>query len=346
MDVAQSAGINLRAARAAAASGSLSPLLAVRQLKVHYPVAGRWPWQQLATLRAVDELNFNLYAGETLGIVGESGCGKSTLARALTGLLRPNSGAISYGGQNLAQLDERKWRALRQDIQMVFQDPLASLNPRMNVGRCIAEPLRSLQPELSSAEIDAQVERMMERTGLPLALRHHYPHELSGGQCQRVGIARALIVRPKILICDEPVSALDVSVQAQIINLLMRIQREEGLAMIFIAHDLAVVRHISQRVLVMYLGRLMEQAACETLFTQPAHPYTKALLASAPQYAGMQPVDERHRILDGEIPSAISPPPGCAFATRCPMADEYCGRSAPHYRKLATGSVVACHYVQ
>ena len=319
------------------------PLLAVRQLKVQYALPAAWPWQPPATLLAVDEINFNLHAGETLGIVGESGCGKSTLARTLIGLQAAASGAVSYGGRNLCGLSQAQWRPLRREIQMVFQDPLASLDPRMTIGHSIAEPLLSLCPEISAAGRETRVLEMMERVGLPRELRNRYPHEFSGGQCQRAGIARALVLRPKILICDEPVSALDVSVQAQIINLLMQLQREQGLAMIFIAHDLAVVRHISRRVLVMYLGRVMEQALCDELFERPAHPYTKALLASAPGQSSA--AARAQQLLDGEIPSALNPPPGCAFATRCPMADEHCARVAPHFRKLGRGTVVACHYV-
>jgi len=320
-----------------------SPLLAVRQLRVSYPLPSAWPWQPPGRLRAVDEINFNLHAGETLGIVGESGSGKSTLARALVGLQAVTSGAISYGGCNLARLGAAQWRPLRRDIQMVFQDPLSSLDPRMTVGDSIAEPLCSLSPETAAAERESRVLAMMERTGLSAELRNRYPHELSGGQCQRAGIARALVLRPKILICDEPVSALDVSVQAQIVNLLTQLQREDGLTLIFIAHDLAVVRHISRRILVMYQGRVMEQASCEDLFARPAHPYTRALLASMPgaRDCHQPPAPEYSRLPDAPL-AAISL--GCAFAPRCPMADEHCTRSVPHYRRLDSGSVVACHY--
>jgi oligopeptide transport system ATP-binding protein len=321
------------------------PLLEVRRLSVQYPLRGRWPWNPAGTLRAVEEVNFNLRAGETLGIVGESGCGKSTLARTLVGLQRATSGAINFDGRSLLQLDEAAWRPLRREIQMVFQDPLASLDPRMSVGRIVEEPLLALCPELSAAEREERVAAMLERVGLSRLHVNRYPHEFSGGQCQRVGIARALVVRPRLLICDEPVSALDVSVQAQIINLLTGLQREYGLAMIFIAHDLAVVRHISHRVMVMYLGRMMEQADRDTLFAAPAHPYTKALLAAAPSADPLQ-VDRRQRqMLEGEIPSAANPPPGCVFATRCPMADEHCARQVPHVRTLGNGNVAACHYL-
>ncbi|MGH8505012.1 MAG: ABC transporter ATP-binding protein [Stenotrophobium sp.] len=322
------------------------PLLAVRRLRVQYPLAGRWPWSARGTLRAVEELNFNLHAGETLGIVGESGCGKSTLARALIGLQTISAGSIKYDGQDITHLDKAGWQPLRREIQMVFQDPLASLDPRMSISRIIAEPLESLCPEMDRDARNARVAEVMHSVGLSPELINRYPHEFSGGQCQRVGIARALVVRPRILICDEPVSALDVSVQAQIVNLLAELRRKYGLAMIFIAHDLAVVRHLSQRVLVMYLGRMMEQADCETLFATPAHPYTKALLSAIPRDFAAQDGGQRRQILEGEIPGPAHPPPGCVFATRCPMADERCSRQVPHVHSLANGSAAACHYVR
>jgi oligopeptide transport system ATP-binding protein len=321
------------------------PLLEVRRLGVQYPLRGRWSWSAPGSLRAVEEVNFNLHAGETLGIVGESGSGKSTLARALVGLQPVSSGAITFDGSNIAQLDPASWRPLRRDIQIVFQDPLASLDPRMSIGRIVAEPLQALRPGISAAEREEMVSAMLERVGLSRLHVNRYPHEFSGGQCQRVGIARALIVRPKLLVCDEPVSALDVSVQAQIINLLKDLQREYGLAMIFIAHDLAVVRHISHRVLVMYMGRMMEQADRDTLFAAPAHPYTKALLAAIPSDDPVHIERRQRQMLEGEIPSPANPPPGCVFATRCPMADEHCGRQVPHVRRLANGTVAACHYL-
>ena len=323
----------------------VAPLLEVRRLCVRYPLARTWPWQTTGEVRAVEEVNFNLRAGETLGIVGESGCGKSTLARALVGLQPINAGAVQFEGRELSKLSTEDWLPLRRDVQMVFQDPQASLDPRMTIGRIIAEPLEALCPELNADERDARVLAMLERVGLSPAHINRYPHEFSGGQCQRVGIARALVVRPKLLICDEPVSALDVSVQAQIINLLSGLQKEYGLAMIFIAHDLAVVRHISHRVLVMYLGRVMEQASRDDLFASPAHPYTKALLSSVPVADPSKVSDKKRQVLEGEIPNPSNPPPGCVFATRCPMADEHCSRRAPHVQRMKSGTVVACHYV-
>jgi oligopeptide transport system ATP-binding protein len=323
-----------------------TPLVRVAALRKYFAVKGGWLGGRRGQVHAVDDVSFDVASGETLGLVGESGCGKSTLARTLIGLKQASAGAIVYRApgqpdRELSGLDEAGWRPLRREIQMVFQDPLASLDPRMSVGRIVAEPLEALCPELGPAEREARVLETLEQVGLSRAHVNRYPHEFSGGQCQRVGIARALVVRPRVLICDEPVSALDVSIQAQIINLLRDIQRQQGLALLFIAHDLAVVRHISHRVMVMYLGRVMEQAASEQLFAQPGHPYTRALLRSVPQ---LQPSGTPHAILDGELPSQTEPPPGCAFATRCPMADETCNRQLPPVRRLASGSTVACHY--
>jgi len=318
------------------------PLLAVRRLKVHYPMHGFWPFRKSSLIHAVDGVDFNLAAGESLGIVGESGSGKSSLAKALVGLEKVTSGAIEYKGQNLARLDDKSLRPLRRDIQMIFQDPMASLDPRMSIARSIGEPLRALMPELGKTERDARVLAMMDRVGLDRSLAERKPHEFSGGQCQRVGIARALIVEPRILICDEPVSALDVSVQAQVLNLLQELQHERGLSMLFIAHDLAVVRKMSQRVLVMYLGRIMEQADREALFAQPMHPYTRALMASIPGEGD----PELAAALEGDLPNPAEPPAGCAFVGRCPMADERCVRMSPHLRRVGHGGYAACHYIE
>jgi oligopeptide transport system ATP-binding protein len=320
---------------------SLPPrsVLSARRLTIEFPLAGAWPWSRDGLLRAVDDLHFDLAPGEALGIVGESGCGKSTLARALVGLQAPTSGGIVLGGRDVARLDEDGWRPLRREIQMVFQDPLASLDPRMTVAASIEEPLQYLRPELDAAARAQRVAAMLERVGLAPEFAARYPHELSGGQCQRVGIARALIVEPKVLICDEPVSALDIAVQAQILALLGELQRERGLALIFISHDLAVVRQLCQRVVVMYLGRVMEQAPANEVFARPRHPYTRALIAAVPG-AGTQPP------LEGELPNPSDPPSGCVFRTRCPMADELCARETPHLRKVGEASYAACHFVQ
>jgi len=318
-----------------------SPILSVRRLRVHFPLRGGWPWSAPSLLRAVEDVHLDLYPGETLGIVGESGCGKSTLARALIGLQKVTAGGISFQGRALQALDEEGWRAQRRDIQMVFQDPLASLDPRMTVGQIIAEPLQSLCPDVGAAERESRVRRWLERVGLSPAHYNRYPHEFSGGQCQRIGIARALIVQPKLLICDEPVSALDVSVQAQIINLLRELQQEYGLSMLFIAHDLAVVRLISHRVMVMYLGRIMEQGPRDQLFAQPLHPYTKALMAAIPG----QHLGDRALVARGELPSPLNPPLGCVFTTRCPIADPYCTRELPTLRSITKDRAAACHFV-
>jgi peptide/nickel transport system ATP-binding protein len=261
-----------------------SSILDVQNIKVHFSIAKKnaLPWSKPSTLKAVDGVSFQVMAGETLGIVGESGSGKSTLARAIIGLLKPTSGKVIWQDQDLTQFTKQAWRAERRNIQMIFQDPLGSLNPRMTVGEIVAEPLRTYHPELSRSERKKQVQAIMAKVGLQPNLINRYPHEFSGGQCQRIGIARALILKPKLIICDEPVSALDVSIQAQVINLLKQLQQELGLSLIFIAHDLAVVKHISDRVLVMYKGNKVEMAAVDKLYAEPQHDYTKALLSAVP----------------------------------------------------------------
>ena len=321
-----------------------APLLAVRDLKVTFRVGrtGWLPWSPPRLLRAVDGVSFDVAAGETLGIVGESGCGKSSLARALVGLNPIAGGEAIFDGRSLASLSNREWKTVRADVQMIFQDPLSSLDPRMTIGAIIAEPLQALKPGLTRAQVGLEVERVMQRVGLLPNVINRYPHEFSGGQCQRVGIARALVVKPKLIICDEPVSALDVSIQAQVINLLMDLQRSEGLALIFIAHDLAVVKHIADKVVVMYLGRTMETAPTNPLFDTPTHPYTQALLSAVPV---PDPKIERNKvvqILDGDIPSPINPPSGCVFRTRCPKADESCAGSRPPLITMTDDHRVAC----
>ncbi len=322
-----------------------APLLDVRDLRVSFHIRrdGDMPWTKPRELKALNGVNFTLNAGETLGIVGESGCGKSTLARALIQMV-PATGKVIWQGQtDLLTLSPHQMLAYRSQVQMVFQDPLASLNPRMSVGSIIAEPLRTHHPELSQAQVKQRVQEMMERVGLLPNQINRYPHEFSGGQCQRIGIARALIVGPKLLICDEPVSALDVSIQAQVINLLAELQRDLGLAMIFIAHDLSVVKHISDRVMVLYLGRTMELAESQALFAHAAHPYTKALLSAVPI---PDPVKERAKTmipLEGDLPSPMAPPSGCVFRTRCPISQDRCAREVPAL--LGIGHEVACHRV-
>ena len=307
------------------------PILQVNDVRVHFPVpkSRDWPWEPMPMLKAVDGVSFDLYAGETLGIVGESGCGKSTLARALIGLVKTQSGKILWQNQNLVRCDDKTFRTVRKDIQMIFQDPLASLNPRMTIGDIIAEPLRNYYPDISREDMRQQVRQMMDRVGLLPNVINRYPHEFSGGQCQRVGIARALILKPKLVICDEPVSALDVSIQAQVVNLLKELQEAMGLSLIFIAHDLSVVKHISDRVLVMYLGNEAELATADALYSNPRHPYTRALLSAVPLPDPDKEKGKQIELLEGDLPSPISPPSGCVFRTRCPIALASCAESKP-----------------
>lgn len=306
-------------------------LLQVRDVQTYFEIKrnGAFFWQKPATLKAVNGVSFDLKAGETLGVVGESGCGKSTLARTIIGLIKAKSGSIKFQGEELIGLSEKQMRLKRKDIQMIFQDPLASLNPRMTVGEIIAEPLYVHNPLISKAEAQQRVKTIMQKVGLLSNQINRYPHEFSGGQAQRIGIARALILEPKLIICDEPVSALDVSIQAQVVNLLKKIQKEMGLALIFIAHDLSIVKHISDRVLVMYLGNAIELGTDEAVYNRPTHPYTQALMSAVPI---PDPKAERNKIiqlLPGDLPSPINPPSGCVFRTRCPKADEACSQSKP-----------------
>jgi oligopeptide transport system ATP-binding protein len=319
-----------------------APLLSVRDLKVHFKVRGEGLFPEKRTLKAVNGVSFDLYPGETLGIVGESGCGKSTLARALLNLIPATAGQVVWMGRDMAGAGAEGWQQVRKSVQMVFQDPLASLNPRMNIAQIVGEPLRTHHPELGNDEILARVRALLLRVGMSEAHMYRYPHEFSGGQCQRIGIARALILEPKLIICDEPVSALDVSIQAQIINLLKDLQRERQLALVFIAHDLAVVKHVSQRILVMYLGRVMELANKHALYATPKHPYTRALLSAVPL---ADPKLERGKViqlLTGDLPSPIDPPSGCVFRTRCPQAFEKCPLEVPPLVAIDGNSQAAC----
>jgi len=320
-------------------------LLKVDDLKVWFELPGEgWYKPKPRFLKAVDGVSFALSRGETLGIVGESGCGKSTLARGILGLVTGTSGNITLGGEELIGLPVKAMRLKRQQMQIVFQDPLASLDPRMTVREIIAEPLRVFHPGLSRKNSRMQVQQMMERVGLLPNQINRYPHEFSGGQCQRIGIARALIVAPELLICDEPVSALDVSIQAQIINLLMDLQQEMGLSMLFIAHDLSVVKQISHRIMVMYLGRIVETANRNSLYQHPRHPYTRALINAIPI---PDPEIERSKQRDhlgGDLPSPLDPPSGCTFRTRCPKASQLCAEQVPLPEENAPGHWVACHF--
>jgi oligopeptide transport system ATP-binding protein len=323
-------------------------ILTVRDLRVHFDIReeGAWPWKKPLTLKAVDGIDLDIYAGETLGVVGESGCGKSTLARALIGMLPARTGSVVWMGQDLTKMDKKDLRLKRQELQMIFQDPLASLNPRMTIGDIIAEPLITFHPQLTKTQVKEQVQGMMQRVGLLPNLINRYPHEFSGGQCQRIGIARALILKPKLVICDEPVSALDVSIQAQVINLLKDLQQEMGLALVFIAHDLSVVRHISDRVMVMYLGHAVELADAQELYTNPKHPYTKALMSAVPIPDPKIERSKKIQLLHGDLPSPINPPSGCVFRTRCPDVQADCADKSPTLDPInGNHHEVSCHMV-
>ena len=312
-------------------------LIRVEDLVVEFP-AGRG-----RTVKAVSGISFDIAKGETLGLVGESGCGKSTTGRALIQLPSPTSGSVRHGLVELTELSDEAMRRRRTDIQMIFKDPISSLNPRRTVGEIVAEPLRVWGPK-GAAEQKALVDKILDAVGIdPDLARDKRPHEFSGGQCQRISIARSLVVDPELLICDEPVSALDVSVQAQILNLLEDLKVEYGLTLVFIAHDLAVVKNVSDRVAVMYLGKLCEVAGPDELFANAAHPYTALLLGSIPEPDPSAAVDE-DLVDDGELPSPINPPSGCRFRTRCPEASELCADEEPQMREVLPGHHVACHH--
>ena len=312
--------------------------LTVKQLSVSFALT-RGLFAPRRALRAVTDVSLQLKAGEALGIVGESGCGKSTLARAILQLVRPDSGCVVWMGRQLTPLTRREMRPLRRELQIIFQDPLASLDPRMTVGEIIAEPLRVHRPDLDRAARRSCVEAMLERVGMSSEVINRYPHEFSGGQCQRIGIARAMIVEPKLLICDEPVSALDVSIQAQVINLLKTLQRDTGMSIIFVSHNLAVVRRLCDRVLVLYLGRVMEMATTHALYDRPTHPYTRGLLQAVPlPDPDVQP-GRLGTSLRGELPSPLDPPSGCVFRTRCPEARAICALSTPTLESVESSSI-------
>jgi peptide/nickel transport system ATP-binding protein len=314
-----------------------APLLEVQNLVKRYPLGdGR-------IVHALEGVSFAVHAGETVGLVGESGCGKSTLAKIVIGLVRPTQGAVHLDGRVISGLSYRKWRPLRPQLQMIFQDPYASLNPRHRAGRIIEDPLR-VHRVGTRAERRARVVELLRRVGLPSDSEARYPHEFSGGQRQRIGIARALALKPRLVVADEAVSALDVSVQAQIINLLVDLQRELGMSYLFISHDLAVVQHVADRIMVMYLGRIVEIADTTMLGRQPLHPYTAALLDAVPMVQRM-PRTRRSAIIEGSVPSPTAPPSGCAFHPRCVYATDLCRQVAPALRILSDGRQIACHLV-
>ena len=321
-------------------------ILEVKNLKVSFDVSseGDMPWTKAKKLQAVNNISFSLNAGETLGVVGESGCGKSTLARAIVKMVPAESGEVVWLGQDLLELSNSETRPYRKQIQMIFQDPLASLNPRMNIGEIIAEPLRTHYPKTPESDVQARVSDVMDKVGLHDNLMNRYPHEFSGGQCQRIGIARALILKPKLVICDEPVSALDVSIQAQVVNLLMDLQEEMDLALIFIAHDLSVVKHISTKIMVLYLGNMVELANSDDIYKSPSHPYTQALISAVPI---PDPSVEKNKdliLIEGDLPSPINPPSGCVFRTRCQKAQELCANEMPEFKSKHQDHTVACHF--
>ena len=315
-------------------------LLEVKDLKKHFPIKGGVFSKTVGYVYAVDGISFTVHKGETLGLVGESGCGKSTTGRTLLRLIEPTSGEIHFEGQNITEIEKGEMRSLRREMQIIFQDPYASLNPRMTVGSIIGEPLE-IHKIAKGGEKQERVAALLEKVGLRPEDTRKYPHEFSGGQRQRIGIARALALNPKLIVCDEPVSALDVSIQAQVINLLKDLQEEFDLSYLFIAHNLNVVEHISNRVAVMYLGKIVELATDRELYTNPQHPYTEALLSAVPV---PDPTAEKKRvILQGDVPSPINPPSGCHFHTRCPYKEQICEEVAPEFKDLGGGHWVSCH---
>jgi oligopeptide/dipeptide ABC transporter ATP-binding protein len=317
------------------------PLLEVTDLKKYFPIRKGLLTRTVGQVHAVDGVSFSIADGETLGVVGESGCGKSTLGRTILRLMRPTSGTVKLRGIDITDLSDTALRPYRREMQIVFQDPYSSLNPRMTAGRIVGEPL-IIHNVGSTGDREARVASLFERVGLPADSMAKYPHQFSGGQRQRIGIAKALALNPSLIICDEPVSALDVSIQAQVVNLLIDLQQEFGLSYLFIAHDLAVVKHISHRVAVMYLGRIVELTDKKSLFTQPLHPYSEALLSAIP-VPNPKANREGRVILTGDVPSPINPPSGCHFHTRCPYATDRCRTDIPALREVKPGHLVSCH---
>ena len=332
-----------------------TPLLEVKNLQVRFPVTGGILQRKVADVRAVDGVSFTINRGETLGMVGESGCGKTTVGRAIINILRHVAPGVELDGEvnyideqgnrtNLLNLSPSAMKPFRSKIQMIFQDPFSSLNARLSVKQIVAEPLEVHCPNMSKQEIDDKVLWLLERVGLQPEYAGRYPHEFSGGQRQRIGIARALATNPSLIICDEPVSALDVSVQAQVINLMEDLQQEFGMSYLFIAHDLSVVYHISQRIAVMYLGNVVEIGSANNVYFDPVHPYSKALLSAVPEPDPTR-TDKQRIILEGDIPTPLNKPSGCGFRTRCPLAQPSCAQAVPDLRTVGNGSTVACPVV-
>jgi oligopeptide/dipeptide ABC transporter ATP-binding protein len=317
-------------------------ILEVQDLKKHFPIKKGILSRTIAQVKAVDGITFTIERGETLGLVGESGCGKTTVGRSILRLIEPTDGRVIFQSRDLLGLDREKLRRARAGLQIIFQDPFSSLDPRMSIGQIIAEPIRN-HLKASKTEIRNRVTYLLEKVGLHPEQMNRYPHEFSGGQRQRIGIARALALNPLVIVCDEPVSALDVSIQAQVINLLVQLQEEMHLSYLFIAHDLSIVEHISDRVAVMYLGRMVELATDKEIYSNPLHPYTQALLAAVP----VPDPDRTGKgiLLEGDVPSPLNPPSGCSFHTRCPMARDICRHEEPEFRDRGNGHHVACHLV-
>ncbi len=320
-------------------------LLKVEDLKMHFPIYRGVFQRQVGAVRAVDGISFDVHRGETLGLVGESGCGKSTTGRTILQLYKPTEGQIHFEGADLVTLHGEEMRRMRRKMQMIFQDPYASLNPRMTVEQIVGEPLM-VHNVATGKEIEERVKHLLELVGLNPAFSTRYPHEFSGGQRQRVGVARALALQPSFIICDEPISALDVSIQAQVVNLLEELQEQFNLTYLFIAHDLSMVRHISKRVAVMYLGVIVELTDRDELYSSPLHPYTQALLSAVPIPDPLLDAQRKRTILEGDVPSPANPPSGCRFRTRCPIAQSLCAESRPEFREVKPGHFVACHLVK
>jgi len=327
--------------------GVETPLLEVTNLKMYFPVTSGIVFQRkVADVKAVDNVSFTINKGETLGLVGESGCGKTTTGRCLLQLYKPTEGEVKFNGQDVTKLSNSDMRQMRREMQVIFQDPYGSLNPRMTCGDIVGEPLKVHKLTNSKGEYRDRVSELLTTVGLSTYMSDRYPHEFSGGQRQRIGIARALAVNPSFIVCDEPVSALDVSIQAQVINLLEDLQQEFGLTYLFIAHDLSVVKHISDRIAVMYLGHIVEVADRNELYDNPLHPYTRALLSAVPIPDPVMEADRERIILTGDVPSPMSPPDGCVFHTRCPVGDDDCEIEMPELREVTPGHWVACIKVE
>ena len=320
-------------------------LLRVENLKMHFPIYRGVFQRQVGAVLAVDGISFDVRRGETLGLVGESGCGKSTTGRAILQLYKPTAGNVHFEGVDLIKLRGEELRHMRRKMQMIFQDPYASLNPRMTVEQIVGEPL-IVHSAATGKEIHERVENLLGLVGLNPAFATRYPHEFSGGQRQRIGVARALALQPSFIICDEPISALDVSIQAQVVNLLEELQEQFNLTYLFIAHDLSMVRHISKRVAVMYLGVIVELTSRDELYLNPLHPYTQALLSAVPIADPVVSAQRQRTILEGDVPSPANPPSGCHFRTRCPIAESICAEKQPEFRELKAGHFVACHFAE